>query len=285
METNKSKDFSIITPSYNMLSHLKRCCASVADQEGVTFEHIVIDAASKDGTPQWLENQNSIKSISEPDDGMYQAVNKGFKLAKGNILAYLNCDEQYLPGTLQAAKEFFDKHEDIDILFGDMLVVDNEGELIAYRKTFQPRWQYICASYLYVFTCTMFIRRNVIDEGNYFDENLKGIGDAEFVIRLLKKGYIANHIKKYLSVFTITGHNLCLNNSAFKKEEATFRKMAPIWIKLSKVPLNILRLLEKAFCGSYSQKVPFEYCIYGTQNLIKRRSYIINSATFRLPKY
>jgi glycosyltransferase involved in cell wall biosynthesis len=94
-------DISIVTPSYNMLDYLKRCHASIADQEKVSFEHLVIDGASKDGTPEWLRENPDIVSLSEPDNGMYDAINKGFRLAKGRILAYLNCDEQYLPGTLK----------------------------------------------------------------------------------------------------------------------------------------------------------------------------------------
>ena len=98
--------FTIVTPSFNMLSYLKLCHRSIADQE-VDCEHVVIDGGSADGTADWLDRHPNIISISEPDDGMYDAVNKGFALAKGEILAYLNCDEQYLPGALKSSWRLF----------------------------------------------------------------------------------------------------------------------------------------------------------------------------------
>ena len=73
-------DFSIITPSFNMLDYLKLCCASVADQDGASFEHIVVDGASTDGTAEWLRQARNITSISEKDDGMYDAINKGLSV-------------------------------------------------------------------------------------------------------------------------------------------------------------------------------------------------------------
>ena len=89
---------SVVTPSLNQIGFLKDCCASVADQQGADFEHVVVDGASSDGSPAWLGQMPGIVSISEADRGMYEAVNKGLRLARGDILAQLNCDEQYLPG-------------------------------------------------------------------------------------------------------------------------------------------------------------------------------------------
>ena len=80
-------DISIITPSFNMLPYLERCAASVNDQEMVETEHIVVDGASTDGTKQWLAQQPHVKHISEKDKGMYDAINKGLRMANGNMLA------------------------------------------------------------------------------------------------------------------------------------------------------------------------------------------------------
>ena len=117
--TSPPPDFSIITPSLDMLGYLQRCRRSVADQEGVSLEHIVRDGESQDGTVEWLEREAAATNLpgsrrrlvacSEKDEGMYDAVNKGFRQARGKILAYLNCDEQYLPGALRAAQEVFER--------------------------------------------------------------------------------------------------------------------------------------------------------------------------------
>src|SRR5271169_5435610 len=114
--------FSVVTPSFRQSQWLKLCVASVADQ-GVEVEHIVQDSCSDDGTLDWLLTDPRVKAYAEKDAGMYDAVNRGLRRASGQILSYLNCDEQYLPGTLQEVENYFDHHPDVEMLFGDALVV------------------------------------------------------------------------------------------------------------------------------------------------------------------
>jgi len=89
---------SIVTPSFRNSDWLKLCVASVADQAGVEVEHIVQDAQSDDGTQEWLARDRRVQAYIEKDLGMYDAINRGWRRATGEILAYLNCDEQYQPG-------------------------------------------------------------------------------------------------------------------------------------------------------------------------------------------
>ena len=91
--------FSVITPSFNPTPWLPLCIASVADQD-VELEHIVQDAGSTDGTLDWLRDDTRVQTFVERDSGMYDGVNRGLRRATGDILSYLNCDEQYLPGCL-----------------------------------------------------------------------------------------------------------------------------------------------------------------------------------------
>ena len=98
---------SIVTPSFRHSDWLRLCVASVADQAGVEVEHIVQDAQSDDGTQEWLAQDRRVRAYFEKDQGMYDAINRGWRRATGEILAYLNCDEQYLPGGLRAVEEFF----------------------------------------------------------------------------------------------------------------------------------------------------------------------------------
>src|SRR5665647_3272917 len=97
--------FSIITPSFRNSEWLKLCIASVADQSGVELEHIVQDSCSDDGTQDWLPHDPRVQAFIEKDGGMYDAVNRGYRRATGDILAYLNCDEQYLPDALAAVQD------------------------------------------------------------------------------------------------------------------------------------------------------------------------------------
>lgn len=88
---------SVVTPSFRSSQWLKLCIASVADQ-GIPVEHIVQDAGSDDGTLDWLPQDARVRAFIEKDQGMYDAINRGFRRATGDIFAWLNCDEQYLPG-------------------------------------------------------------------------------------------------------------------------------------------------------------------------------------------
>src|SRR5688572_31350980 len=97
--------FSIITPSFRNSEWLKLCVASVADQ-GVEHEHIVQDGGSDDGTLDWLRIDPRVQAHVEKDAGMYDAINRGLNRATGDIIAHLNCDEQYLPGALPAVEKF-----------------------------------------------------------------------------------------------------------------------------------------------------------------------------------
>ena len=99
--------FSVITPSFRNSEWLKLCIASVADQSGAEFEHIVQDSCSDDGTQDWLTKDSRVRAFIEKDGGMYDAVNRGYRRATGDILCYLNCDEQYLPGALATVRKVF----------------------------------------------------------------------------------------------------------------------------------------------------------------------------------
>ncbi|HLP46333.1 MAG TPA: glycosyltransferase family 2 protein, partial [Candidatus Kapabacteria bacterium] len=272
--------FSIITPSYNMLSSLKNCAASIRDQEGVDFEHIVIDGASADGTAAWLGENPQIRSISEKDSGMYDAINKGLKMAGGDILAYLNCDEQYLPGTLTFVKEWFAKHPEVDIIFGDTLLIRPDGSLIAFRKGYRPRWIYIGASHLYLQSCSMFFRRRIIDDGFFFDTRFRVIGDEEFVVRLLRRGYRACHVGKFLAAFGMTGKNLSVDERALEEKKMAADKL-PGYIRRFKWLINGTRLMEKFLSGAYFMSKPITYEVYTVENETRRKSFVVNKASFR----
>lgn len=273
--------FSVVTPSYNMLSYLKRCVQSVADQ-AVDVQHIVVDGLSRDGTGDWLCSRAGVEAIVERDAGMYDAVNKGLDRAHGEFISYLNCDEQYLPGTLKAVAEYFDKHPNVDILFGDALLVDPDGQLLSYRKGYQPRWRYIAVSHLYVLSCTMFLRRRIIDSGHRFDMNWKDVGDAEFVIRQLRGGARAAHIPRYLAAFTMTGSNMSGGPNA-RSETKRLMRSCPRSTRWLTLPLTAARLAEKTASGAYRQRFPLEYSIYRSPDDTTRHQFIASSASFRWP--
>jgi glycosyltransferase involved in cell wall biosynthesis len=283
MQNNMSQPFfSIITPSYNMLPYVKACHNSVIDQ-GVSVEHIVVDGASTDGTREWLSSKPEIVSISEKDEGMYDAINKGILVSSGQVIAYLNCDEQYLAGVLAEVQDFFEKNTSIDILFGNTLIIRPDGELLAFRKAFTPRWPYIWGSYMYLHSSSMFFRKKIIQTGFVFDTRWKTIGDADFAVRVLRHGNRAVHIEKYLSAFIMTGSNL--GGSAIAESELReYRRSAPFWLRYSTWPTNALIRIEKLIRGLYFERMPLRYSVFPVGQPNHRVPFTVTKSSPLFPK-
>ena len=263
---------SILTPSLNMRSYLERCLASVSDQGVPGTEHLVLDGGSDDETLQVVGRHRSVTLFSSKDSGMYDALNKGLAKARCDLIGHLNCDEQYLPGALAQVVAYMNDHPSVDLLFGDALLVNQAGELIAFRKGYPARWPYFLSSHLYLLSCTMFFRRRIIEAGFTFDSSYRTIGDLEFVVRLMRAGFRTVRLPGYKAAFTMTGQNLSLDPRA-EVEWSKLRASIPGWVQLLRLPLNGMRLIEKAIAGAYHQASPLEYEIYAGGDLTKRRRF------------
>ena len=274
-------DFSIITPSFRSGSWLKLCIASVADQQGVSHEHIVQDAGSDDGTLAWLTQDLRVTAFVEKDEGMYDAINRGLRRARGELLAYLNCDEQYLPGTLLAVKEFFAAHPEVEMVFGDALIVNERGEFMAYRKVVCPSMPHVWVSHLPVLTCATFFRRSLLERhGLYFDSKWRDVGDAVWMLRALEKNVRMAVLRRYTSVFTRTACNMNFLPNAIR-EKRQLRATAPVWMRALK-PLWVARhRLLKWRQGCY-QQAPFTYEIYTQTTPDRRVAFHVQKPVFQL---
>ncbi|MFO7534539.1 MAG: glycosyltransferase family 2 protein [Kiritimatiellia bacterium] len=274
--------FSIITPSFNSGRYLPLAAASVADQAGVPVEHIVADGGSTDGTRAWLESQAGLRWISERDAGMYDALNKGMALARGELFGYLNCDEQYFPGTLAAVAAAFEANPDVDLLYGDMLLVGPDGRLLAFRKSYPLRWPYVAAAHLYVPSCALFWRRRVFDGGIAFDMRWRIQGDADFVVRMLRAGYRGLHLTRYLAAFTLGDTNLG-NTPSARAEMLAARAEAPWWIRHFRIGWDGARRIEKMLSGAHRQRFPIDYEIFTPASLPNRIRLTAAQGTSRWP--
>lgn len=208
---------------------------------------------------------------------MYDAINKGWSRATGDILCWLNCDEQYLPGTLAKVAAAFAAHPDVDMVFGDMLLIRPDGSLIAYRKSMPLRLPYVLATHLYVPSCAMFFRRRFFDEGLRFDTRWCSAGDAELIVRLLQRGLRSFHLRSYLSCFTQTGYNLATTARA-KQEEGQWNLGAPAWVRRCRPLWRGLRWAEKLVQGCYHQGPPIDYAIYTGDGGSERRQFSVAHA-------
>jgi glycosyltransferase involved in cell wall biosynthesis len=163
------------------------------------------------GSPEietWVKAHPGVMVTVEPDNGMYDAINRGLKRAQGEICAYLNCDEQYLPGALRKVDDFFKQNPKVDVLFGDAILADAALQPLAYRRVVTPQRWHTLLRPLGVLTCSTFFRRKVVDDGVLFDPSWKIVGDKAWVVDLLDRGYRIAVLNEPLAVFAFTGANL-----------------------------------------------------------------------------
>jgi GT2 family glycosyltransferase len=128
-----------VTPSYNQAAYLEQTITSVLEQDYPRLEYFVTDGASTDGSVEIIKKYADKLAfwISEKDSGQAEAINKGLARASGEILAWLNSDDYYLPGTISAAVKAFQENPDVVLVYGNMLAVDERGQtmnLLTYRQ-------------------------------------------------------------------------------------------------------------------------------------------------------
>jgi glycosyltransferase involved in cell wall biosynthesis len=274
--------FSIITASFRQLAWLKRCVRSVADQRDVEVHHIIQDAGTGPELESWIRLNSTAELFAEPDEGMYDAINRGIDRATGDVIGILNCDEQYLPGTLDLVRQKFTREPATDIVAGDYLVVDNDQRLLAFRKVTPLRAAMIATDHLYAFTCAMFFRRSVFASGLRFDTSLRSIADGDLVCRALSHGHRAALIHKYLAAFTWTGKNLSAQ-AISRAEEARLRQELPHWMRAAAPILRSWRHLERLIAGGY-RSIPISYEVYAGENDEHRTSFNCEHPSFRYPR-
>ena len=273
---------SIVTPSFRSSAWLKLCLASVADQQ-VPVEHIVQDAGSDDGTLDWLPQDKRAKVFVEKDQGMYDAINRGLRRAQGDILAYLNCDEQYLPGSLAAIAAFFDRRPEIDVVFGDIVMVDPQGAYLYHRKVQTPLKYHTWTCHLSTLSCAMFFRRRLVSErGFFFDPRLRDVGDGEWMVRLLNARTKMAVLDRFTSAFTCTGANMSAGENA-RRERHELYQSAPAWAHALKPMFILHHRLRRLLGGMYQQK-PFSYEIFAQTSGHRRKRFDVRHPTFRPPR-
>jgi glycosyltransferase involved in cell wall biosynthesis len=110
---------SIITPTFNSEKYLERCIKSIQSQDYNSIEHIIVDGDSNDETKNIIKKYQNNKTIliSEKDNGIWDAMNKGLKIASGDIVCFLNSDDYYYPNAIKTVVKYFNNN-DIDFLFG-----------------------------------------------------------------------------------------------------------------------------------------------------------------------
>jgi glycosyltransferase involved in cell wall biosynthesis len=194
---------SVVTPSLNQGRFLEATLRSVAEQDYPRIEHIVVDGGSTDETLEVLARHPGLRWISEPDDGQADAINKGFALAAGEILAWLNADDVYLPGAVSAAVAELES-SGAGLVYGGWRQIDEHGELLReiavrpfdYRELLEVRNM--------IAQPTAFFTRGAFDAVGGLDPDFRYAMDYELWLRLGKHAPVRT-IQQPLAAFRLHG--------------------------------------------------------------------------------
>lgn len=269
-----STTFSILTPCYNALQWLPACVASVADQTGVSFEHLVQDGGSKDGTAEYVLSEKRVLGSSEPDQGMYDAINKAWAKCTGEYVVHLNADEELLPGALEAVAAYFKAHPKVDVVLAASVIVNATGGLMCYRKPIRPTMGIMATSHHPIPSCAVFLRRaSFTDRPWLYDPEFRHISDVLLMIDIVKAGKNIGVLNTYTSVFVVTGTNIGLTQAPrAQKEYAHQMSLATRWQKLIRPLILANFYLHRLLTGHYSQR-NLSYDIYLPDHLEQRRHF------------
>jgi len=198
----KLPKISIITPSLNQVSYIDETIRSVLLQHYPNIEYIVIDGGSTDGTLEVLKNySNSLTWVSGKDKGQADAINKGLTIATGDIIAYLNSDDIFLPGSLETVGSFFQDNPRTLWVTGGCDIIDEKGSKIrSWVTLWKEFWLYnqmldrlkgkknMLKILNFISQPATFWRQSVVKKIGLFDPNLKFVMDYDYWMRLYQFG-------------------------------------------------------------------------------------------------
>ena len=174
---------SIVTACLNDGLYLEDAILSVLQQNYPNFEHVVIDGGSHDNTLDVLRRYPHVRWISEPDGGQSDALNKGFRMATGDLVGWLNADEYYLPGALESVARTAATSPQADIFYGDCLFVDASGHLQRAKTAHAFDYRMLLYYGCFIVTATTFFRRGLVQQNRMLDTDYRVVMDFEFFVR------------------------------------------------------------------------------------------------------
>lgn len=203
---NKPK-VSIITVVYNSIDNLIKTIASIRKLNYPNIEYIIIDGGSTDGTLDVIKNNLDIvnKWVSEKDNGIYDAMNKGMKLSTGNYLWFINAGDEIADENI--LNEIFVNISDADVYYGDTELIDYEGKSYGKRKLKRPPAKLTFKNMIDGMIIThqaLIVKRDVSVD---YDLQYIHCADIDWIIRVLKKSKIIINTNRVLCKFQLGGYS------------------------------------------------------------------------------
>jgi glycosyltransferase involved in cell wall biosynthesis len=260
-------DISIVTPVFNSTRWIDLCIRSVRHAlQGQSYEHIVVDGGSTDGTLEYLKQQQDIRLILGPDKGMYDALNKGMAAARGRILGHLNADEQYERAGLAHAVEKLDR-TGADAVFGPTIMLDEHlNFLYLFNQITVPRpidadW------HMPVQTCSFLFRRQIWERCPYPAE-YRVVGDHVWFRRQMKLGLKLISVRKPIGLFPWHQDDIAKRLGSHGENALTDVNRKSLRMRLAKLCFRTRKLVSGG-CFSPSS---LSYEITSDQQTATRRS-------------
>jgi glycosyltransferase involved in cell wall biosynthesis len=190
---------TIITACFNNEATINDTLQSVVDQSHQHIEHLIVDGGSTDRTLEIVRSYEHVsKVLSEPDKGIYDALNKGLSMATGDVIGFLHSDDYFeSQDVLAKINQEFDKEESLDCVFGDIRFIKKDGSTLRYYSS--ARWTPNKFKFGLMPAHTSFFARKHVYEQDRFDLNYSIAGDFEHLIRVL---HIRKRRYKYLPIVT-----------------------------------------------------------------------------------
>ncbi len=186
---------SIVTPSYNQANYLEETIQSVLAQDYPHIEYLIVDGGSDDGSVEIIKRYSDRLAwwVSEPDRGQTEAINKGFARAQGEILAWLNSDDTYLPQAVSEAVSYLESHPDTGMVYGDANLIDGDGQVIGKFPARQTDYRRLRQGYVHIPQQASFFRADLWRQVGPLDPTYYFAMDYDLWVRLARIAPLAYH--------------------------------------------------------------------------------------------